>query len=258
MSARAERLFVPVLREVERGLLLPIPERVRILRELEYDLEALTERLVADGAPVHEARRRALEALVPDGATLEALRTLHAPWYPRLTRGLSPERLRLAERTSLALATAALVAAEARALMRVDLLENPSPFLFPVLVLGGMLAAAVLAKAFELWIKRDHAAPGRGLWAILAISAAPLILGMLGVFTDFYGLAATLERAPELAETLVTQWLLRDAVLVSVALLMTLTGAVAWFGLARWVVLLQGERRELLGLPRHHSRARRR
>ncbi len=51
MNARAQRAFVPTLREVEHGLALPIPERLRILRELEYDLQELWGRLVEEGLP---------------------------------------------------------------------------------------------------------------------------------------------------------------------------------------------------------------
>ena len=59
VSGQAARGFAPVLREVERGLALPIPERVRILRELEYDLEELSAQLVAGGLTEEAARGRA-------------------------------------------------------------------------------------------------------------------------------------------------------------------------------------------------------
>ena len=67
MNGPAARGFAPVLREVERGLALPIPDRVRILRELEYDLEELCARLVAGGLSDEVARGRAVQALVPEG-----------------------------------------------------------------------------------------------------------------------------------------------------------------------------------------------
>jgi len=47
MSTPAVRMFAPVLRQVEQGLALPLPDRVRILRELKYDLEELYDRFVA-------------------------------------------------------------------------------------------------------------------------------------------------------------------------------------------------------------------
>ena len=101
MTTRAHRIFAPVLREVERGMELPIPDRIRILRELEFDLEELWGRLVADGVPAEEARLKALDALVPDAGSLDELDRLHAPLYRRLTSHLSEGRLRFAERLAL-------------------------------------------------------------------------------------------------------------------------------------------------------------
>ena len=49
MNGPAAEGFAAVLREVEGRLALPIPARVRILRELEYDLEALYTRLAPRG-----------------------------------------------------------------------------------------------------------------------------------------------------------------------------------------------------------------
>ena len=248
MTARARRVFAPVLREVERGMALPIPERIRILRELEYDLEELWGRLVADGLPAEEAHRQALDALVPDSGTLGELDRLHTPLYKRWTRDLTPGHLRLAERSALVLATTSVLLAQAVTLVRADLLRNPSPFLWPVLVIGAFVFALVVAKVFQLWIKGDHAHPGRGLGGILALSGLILAIGIGGMIFDLYRLAGILERTPELAGNLTSDWLVRDSALLSVAILLALAGGLAWFVLSQWLALVSGARRELLGL----------
>jgi hypothetical protein len=165
MNARAQRVFVPTLREVERGLALPIPERLRILREFEYDLQQLWGRLVEEGLSQEEARRRALEALVPDTGTLGELGRLHTPLYRRWTQHLTAGHLRIAERSALVLATTSVLLAQTVALLHADLLRDPSPFLWPVLAVGALLFALVVAKSFQLWIKGDHGHPERGLGA---------------------------------------------------------------------------------------------
>ena len=109
MTARAQGMFTPALREVEEGLTLPIPERLRILRELQFDLEELWERLVAGGMPPDEARRAALEALVPDPGSLGELGQLHTPLYQRVTRHMATGRLALLERLSLVTAAGFVV-----------------------------------------------------------------------------------------------------------------------------------------------------
>lgn len=246
-----------VLREVGQGLTLPLPHRVRILRELSYDLESFTSLLIDQGVPAEEAHRRAAATLVPDGAALGQLDRLHASWYRRRTRGVAPDRLRLAERSGLALATLVVLVGEAFALRQVDLFGDPSPFLVPVLAAGAVLFALILAKTFELFIKGDHARPRAGLASLVFLAAAILGLGLGGTVIDLYRLAATLERTPDVAALLVPQWLSRSAVLLSVALLVSMAGALAWFVLNQWVSLAEGAHREILGLP-HDSRSQRR
>ena len=248
MRGPTARGFAPVLREVERGLALPIPDRVRILRELEYDLEELRDLFVTGGLAPDVARHRALQALVPDRTTLRALDRLHAPWYRRVTRHVTANRLRLAERAALAIATASVVVVQTIALVRVDLLRDPSPFLWVVLALGAFLFATVLTKAFNLWIKGDYSTPARGLSSILALAVAIVFAGVAGVLFDFYRLADTLEWSPELADVVAGAWLLRDLTLLSVAVLLALGGGLAWFVLNQWLIIVDGARSDVLGL----------
>ncbi len=250
MSTPKERVFAPVLREVESGMALPLPDRTRILRELEYDLEELWSRFVDEGIPAEEARRRALDALVPDARSMTELDRLHAPLYRRLTNSFPSGRLRSMERASLGLAVAAVLGVQTATLLRVDLLRDPSPFLWPVLVGGACLLAMVLAKAFQLWIKGDHDQPTRGLGAILVAAGIVLALGFGGTTFDTFRLAGVLEQAPELAEALVPLWLFRSATLLSVAILLALGGGLAWFILSQWVAHVRRAHREVLGLDR--------
>ena len=131
MSGPAVGGFALVLREVERGLALPIPDRVRILRELEYDLEELCARLVAGVLTEEVARGRAVQALVPDRVTLRELDRLQAPWYRRVTRHLAADRLRLAERSTLAIATGLVVVGQTVALLSVEFIRDPPFFCGP-------------------------------------------------------------------------------------------------------------------------------
>ena len=253
MSTRPLGVFTSILREVEAGLTLPIPERVRILRELESDLEELTARFVAGGLSVEKARLRARDALVPDQHSLQHLQRLHTPFYRRMTWHIAGDRLRVAERLALALTTASVVVLGTVGLLQADLMSDPSPFLWPVLGLGGLLFAAVVAKAFQLWVKRDHLVPAQGLGMVLGIAGTTLATGILGAMLDFQRLAGSLEQAPGLADTLAAQWLMRDAALLSVSILLALTGGLAWFVLAQWVAFIEEGHRDVLGLNQSRS-----
>ena len=247
MSVRADRAFLPTLRALERELAVPLPERVRILRELEYDLEELCGRLEGEGMPSEQARARALEILAPDGTTLRELGRLYTPVYVRLTRGLRCERLRVLERSALALAAATVLVIEAGLLLGADLLRAPSPFIWPVLALGALLFAAVAGKAFELWVRRDHRALERGLGPILTLSAATLVAGAGGSFVELYRLVSGFEASGHASSAAALAWLIRTSSLMAVALLVAMTGALAWFVITHWLALVVGARRDLLG-----------
>lgn len=247
MSTAALRHFVPALRKLEGELAAPVPDRVLILRELESDLEALRARFTDAGMTPEDAEARALEALVPDSSALRELDRLHTPLYGRLTRPLADARLRLVERSALALATASVLVLEAFALTRARLLEDPSPFLWPVLVVGALLIAGILATGFGVWVKRDHRAPEPGLHVIVSLSVLVVGVALGGAFIELTRLAGVLEESPHRAVELVSAWLVRDSVLLSVAVLLATTGGLAWFVLTRWLTAVKAAHRELLG-----------
>jgi len=247
MSPGVARGFVATLRDVERALALPLPRRVRILRELEFDLEEFRNRLVADGLPLEEANARALEALAPDRHALQELDRVHAPLYTRIARRFGGHRVRVAERTALVLATLAVLLLEAAPLVRADLLRAPSPFLWVVLGVGAVLGATIVATAFRMWIKWNREPPVGGLAAVLALSGLVLATGLGGTLVDLYRLASALERAPELAGTLAIRWLVQDSALLAVSMLIALAGGLAWFVSTRWLAVVSGAQREVLG-----------
>ena len=250
------RAFLPTLRKLDRDLTVPIPDRLRILRELEFDLEALSGELEARGMPPEQARARALDALVPDGATLSELDRLHASHYRRLTRHFSPGRLRTIERSALVLATAVVLFAESLLLLRADWLRHAPPFLWPVLGLGALLFAAIAAQSFRLWVKRDHQDPAANFRVILFLSGLTLATGIFGAFADFLQLAGALQAEPGLAASLLPEWLAGTGVLLSFSLLLALTGGLAWFIPAHWLALVSGTHAELLGHPLPGARPR--
>lgn len=248
MTEHATRIFLPDLRDLERRIDAPIPERVKILRELEYDLDALRGELIERGMPPDQARRAALQALVPGEHAAGALTRVHTPWYGRITRRMDEDRLTRLERSALIVATVVVLLLQTAALLRGRLLEDPSPFLWPVLGLGSVLFAVAAGTGFRAWIKRDDSRPNTGMGLILGVAGITLLTGVTGGFIDTYRFGALLEGSPELAGTLVAPWLVRTAALLSVSLVLALAGAVAWFVLHQWAATLSASHREALGL----------
>lgn len=252
MSVRAARLFLPILRDVERDLAVPIPQRTRILQELEFDLEELRGQLMAEGLTAGAAREKALDILVPGPRVLSDLGRLHASPYTRATLDLGDDRLRLIERSALAVVTASVLGAQTLALLRAGLLGDPSPFLWPVLGLGALLFAMILSSMFEEWVERDYRRADRSLASLLGVSAVILGAGCGGAILDLYRVAGTIEQAPERASTLMVQWVIRDCALLSVALLLALAGALTWMVLTQWRALVSGAHDDVLGLDGHN------
>ncbi len=247
MSAEAVRPFLPTLRKVERQLGLPIPARVRILRELEFDLEQHRARLEAEGVAPDEARALSLDALVPDERVLRELGRLHTPRYYTITRHFSDDRVRRFERFALAILMTALLVAESLFLLRAGLFTDPSPFLWPVIGLGGVSCAIIAWEAFALWVRGDSRLAREAPRVLLLMAGLTLMLGLFGALVDTYQVAAT----PDGMTSLMPRsfdWLVRETALLSVAMVLTLVSGLGWFALTQWLTQVSGAHREVLGL----------
>lgn len=248
MNVRSARAFLPALRTVERRLGVPVSTRVKILRELEYDLEELRRRLEAEGIEPADARARALEALVPDRRTLEELDRLHAPWYERVTRAMSQDGVRRLERAALGLLTLFLLTASIAGLSRNDLLADPSPFLWPVLGFGIALLATLAGQGFLAVVKRDVSRAGEWGRATLTMAGVTLCLGVVGVLVDTYGFVASTGRPPVPFEPDGVDWLIREAGLLAATVVLALAGALSWFFFDQWRTIVSCAHRDVLGL----------
>jgi hypothetical protein len=192
---------------------------------------------MSDGLTSEEARRRALEALVPDDIAVAHLETLHRSWYGRRTGTWTDLGLRRFERTLLAGAFLVLLVVETGAILQADFAGYISPFLWPVLATGTGVVLLVLAKTFELWIKAEHRQPRRGLRALVGLSILPSGIALIGIQIDVIRLAATLEQSPELANALVVRSLIENCATMAIAILFGLVGAIGWLVFTQWIAV---------------------
>lgn len=244
--------FRTSLRELEARLAVPLPARVRILRELESDLEGLQARLVDHGIPSDEARALAEAALLPDAGTARELSQVHGTLYGRLTRGVEEARLRLIERGALAVAAGVVVVGITVALFRSGLLAGPSLQLVLVLGAGLVLLAETARLGFDLWVRGRHEETAPGLDRILVLAAGVLVLGALGALLGLHDLAVLVSLEPDRTGELVLSWLSRTCTVLAVALLLALAGGLAWLCMTQWLAWAGHVRRELLGLEPSH------
>lgn len=218
--------------KVAEGLRVPHPARARLLREMAGDLGGLARELEARGWSPDAARRRAEEVLLPEGPALEALVRLHVPPYQRLR----PWERRTVAALTLFSAVAALVA-----VARSAPLGTPSPFLVPVVVLGTAAVGAGLAKAFRLFVVRDHRVERlrAGLSTTLGLAVATPLAALAGAVADLRTLAARMVTGPPDPVRTVSGFLHRDATLLAAGLALALLAGLLWLLLVQWVAAVE-------------------
>jgi len=257
VSARAgtgeDRLFLPELRGLDRGLSAPRTARIALLAEVEADLEELRRELMASGLPEAEARARAVQLLLPDGEAAELLARLHASPWERISRRISPARLQMAERTALVLTFLVSFVALLGMARGIDPLLHASRFLLPLAALGGLLVAAILMAVTQIWIRGDDAGATRWAGRVAGLSLLALGLGVLGAAVDLFLVAQAIEAAPgQLLEFSIVA-MSRVAALLALAIGLALTGGVAWVILRQRIAIVDARYRRAVGLSGRDS-----
>lgn len=246
------RGFEPELRRLAADFDLPEPIRSRALLELRSDLEDMAAALEAQGVEASEARRRALEALLPSAATVSAWRQVHRPLYQRWVDRFSVRGRHRLERLLLAVVGIVYLGGGTAALVRFDLLVSPSPFLWPVLGLTALIVLTGAVTLFQLFVARGHR-PSRltgALALILGLAGATLAVAGLGVAADLYVVAGRLQAdsSGQLAPLLT--WLRSEAVLLSTALVAASAAGLIWLTAAVRVAVVEQAEAAALGLSR--------
>lgn len=245
--------FDAELRRLAGELDLPEPVRSRALLELRSDLEDMAAALEAQGVGGEEARRRALEVLLPGREAVAEWRQVHRPFYQRLVDRFSDRRRHRLERLLLAVVGATYLAGGVVALAGFDLLASPSPWLWPVLALSAVTVLVGVAKLFQLFVVGAHgrARLRRGLGLLLGLAGATLVVAFAGVAADLYAVAGRLQAdaSGQLAELLT--WLRSEAVLLSAALVSASGGGLIW--LAASVRIATSEQAEAAALRFSHD-----
>lgn len=246
------RGFAEEIRRVAEHLDLPQPVRSRILLELAADLEDLTTVLRDQGVAEDEARRQALEALLPSPAALAELRSLHRPLYQRLVDRFSERARHRLERLLLTVMAGVVLGMGSEALSRVHLFSSPSLFVWPLLTLAVLVVVLGCGKLLQLYVVKDHAHARlrRGMFLLPVLACASASVGFIGLVLDFYITAGAIEADVRLQAGLLLGWLRRDMPMLALALLVTVAAGLFWFLAALRVAHVEQAEAESLGYVR--------
>ncbi|HSJ08418.1 MAG TPA: hypothetical protein VK928_00855 [Longimicrobiales bacterium] len=225
--------FDAVLQRVATQLAVPQPARSRILHEMAADLEDLYAEYRARGLGESEALRRAEAALGASPEAIEQLIEVHQPAWERLLARFSERRRNRIERLLVTGLTLAGVALGLGGLAGQRILQDPSAFVWPVLVLTAVALAVAAGVFFRLFIRQDHR-PQRlhtGLVPLLALAAAILLAGAFGALREMTAAAQAVAAAGSPSLALVLPWLRRAAEVLALALTGDLAVLLCWFHL---------------------------
>lgn len=221
--------FAPALARLAERLDLAPAAKSRVLIEMRADLEALYEHHRARGCPPSIARELAEERVLPSEEALAALVGLHASPLVRWLDGLSGRLRRGWEFLAAGTVLAAAFGGAAWIVLRVGFLFPPSPFLWPVLALGGACLAGALPHGWALFVRNSaRAAAGRTLPLYLVAGAAAVLVGAAGLVLGLHGTALAAAGGGLAAGDLLGR-LARDAALLATALAVTFCAGGAWF-----------------------------
>ncbi len=248
--------FEAELRRLAGQFDLPEPVRSRALLELRSDLEDMAAALEAEGVGREEARRRALDALLPGEETVAEWRMVHRPLYQRWVDRFSVRGRHRFERVLLMVVGASYLGGGVAALAGFDLLVSASPWLWSVLGLSAVMALVGVAKLFQLYVAGAHGRGRlrRGLGVLLGLAGATLVVAFAGAAADLYVLAGRLQADASGQAAELLSWLRSEAVLLSAALVSASGGGLVWLAASVRIAVSEQAEAAALGFSRGGGR----
>jgi len=247
--------FAPILKDLNRKLDLPQPQKSRIILEIAYDLEEAYHAYRQQGLSSSEALAKAQEKFAANEASLAELVRIHQAPFKRWANQLSQRALRRWERITLLLILLLISAISARTILQTPFMQRTSPWVWPVLAIFTVIVALALAKFYQLYIKKDHKIHRlrKGLSLFLFLGLASLFLGILGYFVELVaGNHSSLMfetqlffiisgHAPGIGLALheALRWMLKTASLILISMFAAIVASLLWFVLFNKAVRIE-------------------
>lgn len=226
--------FIPLLKSVAERLDLPHPAKGRILAEIASDLEGLYAHYLNEGSSVQEARSKATEMLDLSDEALEQLVEVHQTLFRRWMDSLSLLAQLRWERGLFTVLVLILLATGIPQMTGEAFFQNPSPFVWPVAVLGFATLLLGLWKSYQIFLRKDHriGRVHRGLPTMIFLGLLATALGAFGFSIELYLALEKLIFNYDGLWLYLIQWLERGIPLLLFSLSITLATALTWFTLS--------------------------
>jgi hypothetical protein len=256
--------FKSLLIDINNKLDLPQPTKSRIILEIAADLNDTYQLYQKQGMSQEDALKSAKQKFNLDEQSLNDLVSIHQTTFRRWFDHLSASAQTWWERLILLCLLAFVLITGGITVMKVQLIEQASPFvwlIFALLIIAGMV---FLKKIYQIHIKKDHhlSKVKRGLPLILSLSGATLVSCMWGYYWQLYSfkeyghiletkmvylLHTRDDSFPQVFHDL-TNWMIASSSFVMIGMLAAILIGIMWYYLMMKVSKIeQAEAAVLLG-----------
>ena len=237
--------FVRQLQSVEARLDLPQPLKARILLEIAADMEDLFIHYTESGLDTEEATSRVEEKMDITDESLQALIQVHKSGFQKLLDQVELETRSRWEKIILVFTILIVAALSMRTVIAIPMITRASHFVWPILGIGLIGLIVFIAKAYHLYIRKDHEIRTlrKGIPSLLFFAGVSFVVGILGYFLELFkagdhgylmdykiifiltphrmGSDVDLER--------LTTWMMQSSSMIMVSILVTISMAILWF-----------------------------
>jgi hypothetical protein len=116
-------------------------------------------------------------------------------------------------------------------LLSTSFFRDANEFVWPALLIGVAAVGIFLAKAYQLYVKRDHRVRGLRRWlpTLLMLTCASLANGVLGYFLTLHLTMARIAGEFEKGGIYLLDWLVGSTATMILSLLVAILAALLWF-----------------------------
>jgi hypothetical protein len=240
--------FTGLLKRTAARLDLPQPVKSHVLLEMAADLEDLFAAYRERGLDEDEAARKVEEKFDASDDALTELARLHRSAVRRGMDRFSEQAQTAWEKLVLVVVLLFVVATMGALVASPSFFSNASGFVWPGVLVGLAAIGIFLAKAHQLYIKKD---PGirslrRGLPALLLLACAAPFIGVFGFFLGMQLSMARMAADQERAGVHFMSWLVGSSATMILSLLVAIFAALFWFVLMHRVKRIELARAAVL------------
>ena len=241
------RRFVPVLKRINERLVLPQPQKYRIMKEIAADLEDTFAVYLQQGLGEEEAEAKALEKVAADDKVIEQLMEIHETPVRKILRRLS-EKMRYRIEIGLWISLLFIVGVLLTRVLLTsgDLAGSSFTWIIGALIIG--MVGISISKYYEIFIKRDHALQHiyRGLPLLIFLCGMVIVTGTLGFFVELQESMDIMARSGGNGLDTAVIHLFRSFTVICFAFASAIAGAVVWLILTMKILNIEDQEHTLL------------